>query len=214
MKIGTTRVETFSDSVMAIIITIMVMELIPDFSAKEVTPHSYFYNKETLAKSIAYLLSFTMIGIFWLNHHNFFHILKKTNEQLLIQNLGFLFIISIIPVTTTMIGANPSDPLSVALYGGVMLLTTILLSVMRVYAERKALIHKEDDKNLNSKIFRMTSKARKKNYIGIVAYLISIPLAFISVYISFACFVIPPIIFFIPDGVDDEKLAEKIAEKE
>ena len=74
-------------------------------------------------------------------------------------------------------------------------------------------MHRYRDKVLTTKIYRVSIRARTKSLLGTIAYLASVPLAFYNVYFSFACFAIPPILFFIPDGIDDETLAEKIMEK-
>ena len=213
MKISTTRTETFSDGVMAIIITIMALEILPevkaDVSNQEVIDHLL----KLLPKFVAYVLSFLMISILWINHHHMFHLLEGTDEGLLLQNLFFLFWISLIPMATSTLGANPFAEISVALYGFIMLMTTLSLTLMRVRIRKQNLVHKDQDKNLTKKINKVSLKAKTKSLIGTLSYLLSIPLAFVNIYASFICFLIPPIIFFIPDGIDDEKLAEKIAEK-
>ncbi|HEU4902338.1 MAG TPA: TMEM175 family protein [Flavisolibacter sp.] len=214
MKLGTTRVETFSDSVMSIVITVMVLSFkLPDFEKDgthwSVRHHLY----QMLPAIITYSFSFMMIGIFWVNHHHMFHLLKRTDEGLLVQNLLFLFCMSFIPLATAFVGSNPLIDESVAFYGLVMLMTTFSFAVMRTYSIRKRLIHRDPDKMLTAKIYRVTIKAKTKSYFGALAYLASIPLAFYNVYFSFACFAVPPILFFIPDGIDDEELSEKIMEK-
>ena len=214
MKIGTTRVEAFSDGVMAIFITIMVLSFkLPDFS-KPGTAWSVRHHLYTMLPAIVtYSFSFMMIGIFWINHHHMFHLLDRTDEALLGQNLIFLFCMSFIPLATAFVGSNPLIDESVAFYGLVMLMTTFSFAVMRTYSIRKRLIHRDPDKMLTAKIYRVTIKAKTKSYFGALAYLASIPLAFYNVYFSFACFAVPPILFFIPDGIDDEELSEKIMEK-
>jgi len=214
MKIGTTRVEAFSDCVMSIVITIMVLSLkIPDFS-KHGTERSIRHSLYLLLPYfITYTFSFMMVGIFWINHHHMYHLLEKTDERLLLQNLFFLFWVSLIPLSTAFVGDAPLIPDAVAFYGFIMLMTTFAFARMRAYSLRKGLVYKDRDKRLTSKIYRVTLKARTKNYIGVAAYLCSVPLAYVSVYLSFACFIVTPVLFFIPDGIDDEALAEKIAEK-
>jgi uncharacterized membrane protein len=214
MKIGTTRVETFSDGVIAIIITIMVLSLkLPDFT-KEVTQVSIRVSlQQMLPNFVTYSFSFMMIGIFWLNHHHMFHLLEKTDEALLVQNLFFLFWMSLIPLATAFIGSNPLISESVAFYGFVMLMTTLAFSIMRSYSIRKKLVYIDKDKNVTKKIYGVSLRARTKSYVGFIAYLCSVPLAFVNVYLAFVCFIVPPILFFIPDGIDDEELAEKIADK-
>ncbi|HWI92252.1 MAG TPA: TMEM175 family protein [Flavisolibacter sp.] len=214
MKIGTSRVETFSDSVISIIITIMVLTIkIPD-----VTRHGSAWTirhnmQNLLPYVITYAFSFMMIGVFWINHHHMFHLLEKTDEPLLIQNLFFLFWMSLIPLGTAMVSANPQIPESAAVYGSVLLLTTITFAIMRVYTLRKNLVHRDKDKDVTDTIRWVSLKAKTKSLIGSLAYLCAIPLAFVNVYLAYIVFLIPPIIFFIPDGIDDESLAQKIEDK-
>ncbi len=214
MKIATTRVETFSDCVIAIVITIMILSLkLPDFT-KQGTDGTIKHSLHQLYPYfITYVFSFIMIGIFWINHHHMFHLLEKTDEPLLMQNLFFLFWIGLIPIATAFIGANPLVAESVAFYGFVMLMTTFAFTIMRSYSIRKKLVHRDSDRSITFKIYKVSFKARSKSRIGTVAYLCSVPLAFVNVYLSFACFAIPPILFFFPDGIDDEELANKISDK-
>lgn len=214
MKIGTSRVETFSDGVISIIITIMVLSLkIPDLSHEATSRELHSYVLKMLPYFLAYAFSFLMIGIFWINHHHMFHLLEKTDESLLLQNLLFLFWMSLIPITTAMVGANPLLADSAALYGGVMLMTTLSFALMRSYSMKKKLVHKDEDGSLSRKIYKVSLKARTKSFIGAGAYLVSIPLSYVTVFLAYICFLIPTLIFFIPDGIDDEALAEKIAGK-
>jgi uncharacterized membrane protein len=214
MKIGTSRVETFSDGVISIIITIMVLTIkIPDVT-KQGSAWTLRHELQNLIPYIiTYAFSFMMIGIFWINHHHMFHLLEKTDEPLLIQNLFFLFWMSLIPLGTAMVSANPQIPESAAVYGTVMLLTTITFAIMRVHTLRKNLVHKDKDKEVTDTIRWVSLKARTKNLVGSLAYLCAIPLAFVNVYLAYIVFLIPPIIFFIPDGIDDESLAQKIEDK-
>lgn len=213
MKIGTTRTETFSDGVIAIVITIMVLEVLPELKSPVDQEHVLEYMQEIFPKFITYTLSFLMISILWINHHHMFHLLESTDEVLLLQNLLFLFWLSLIPMATATLGANPFVSASAALYGFVMLMTTLSFTMMRIRTTRHKLLHKDRDKGLVRKIRKVSMKAKTKSIIGTCAYLISIPLAFLNVYLSFGCFIVPAAIFFIPDGIDDEKLADKIAEK-
>lgn len=214
MKIGTTRLETFSDGVIAIVITIMVLELkLPDLNKDSTTEQTINHIRHLLPYFITYAFSFMMIGIFWTNHHHMFHLLENTDEQLVWQNFIFLFMVSLIPFATAILGANPFIAISTAIYGFVMLLTTLSFLIMRFYSLRKELVHKDKDKELTQNIFKVSHKGRTKGIIGAVIYFMSIPLAYVNVYLSYVCFLIPPIIFFIPAGIDNEKLAERVAGK-
>lgn len=214
MKIRTTRLETFSDGVIAIVITIMILELkLPDLTKDNSTEQTIDHLKHLLPYFITYAFSFMMIGIFWTNHHHMFHLLEHTDEHLVWQNFLFLFLLSLIPFATAMVGANPYIAISPALYGFVMLLTSLSFVLIRNYTIRNELIHKDRDKELTRKIFKISFKGRTKAIIGSIVYFVSIPLAYINVYFSYVCFIIPPIIFFIPEGIDNEELSEKVAEK-
>src|SRR5215218_692333 len=218
MKIGTSRVENFSDGVISIIITIMVLTIkIPDITPdihKSASPWLFRQHLEHLwPYLITYAFSFMMIGIFWLNHHHMFHLLEKTDEALLVQNLFFLFWMSLIPISTAFAGANPLIEEAVAFYGFVMMMTTLAFAIMRAYSIRKGLVHTDRNRSVNSRIYKVSVRGRTKNYMGVIAYFCSVPLAFVNIYLAFACFIVPPILFFIPDGIDDEELAEKISDK-
>jgi uncharacterized membrane protein len=214
MQTGTSRVETFSDSVMAIIITIMILELkLPRFndnlSNRSVQNHLVI----VLPHFGAYLFSFIMTGILWLNHHHLFHLLRKTDSFLLGLNLFFLFWVSLIPFITGLVGANPLLPISIALYAFIMLMTTLSLSFMQSYTLKKELVHTDEEQELKKKIFQVTLKSKIQTYIASAAYLIASLLAFVSVYISFGLFIIPIILFLLPARIDEEKLVNKIIEK-
>lgn len=214
MRIGTDRLEAFSDGVVAIIITIMIIELkLPDLNKNSSAIDIIKHIRHLLPYFITYAFSFMMIAIFWTNHHHMFHLLEKADEPLLWQNFIFLFLLSLIPFATSIVGSNPFIPLSVAIYGVVILLTTLSFTIMQNYSIRKNLIHKDEDEGLNRDISKVSFKARAKEIAGTVVYLIAIPLAYINVYLAYVCFVIPPVIFFFPEGIDDEELAEKVAEK-
>lgn len=206
--------ETFSDGVMAIVITIMVLELkIPDLKASQneykITHHLY----NLLPHFAAYVFSFVMVGIFWLLHHHLFHLLQKTDGFLLGQNLLFLFCISLIPFVTGNMGANPVLPLSTALYGMVMLLTSVSLAWMRYYTITKKLVHTDDEHIVKNKLSNISVKGKRQSLISSAFYLISIPIAYVSVYLSYLCFLVPVILFLMPSGIDEESIANKVIEK-
>jgi len=163
-------------------------------------------------KLLAYVFSFLIVGIIWLNHHHLYLLLQRVDEKLLWLNLNLLFWLSLIPFPTSMLGGNPFLPESTALYGIVLFMTTFSFSILRRYAMKHDMMHK-DDPLIREEIIKVNKKARVKNILGMTAYLVSIPMAYVSVYISFACFAVMPILFFIPEGINDKKLAEKIMEE-
>lgn len=214
MQTSTTRAETFSDGVMAIMITIMILELkLPNFDERQEMDDIRNHLIKLIPHFVAYVFSFTMIGILWTSHHHLFHLLEKTNNLLIRLNLFFLFWITLIPVVTGILGANPFLPISTSLYGCVMLLATATLAYMRGYTLRKELIHTDTAAEMNDKIFRVSVLGKRYSYVSSLAYLLSIPLSFVSVYISYVCFTIPIVLFFLPASIDEEKLENNIIEK-
>ena len=214
MKIGTTRLETLSDGVVAIVITIMVLELkLPEYE-KDITARQVFATLHHLLPFlISYAVSFVTVAILWTNHHHMFHLLEKTDEYLVWTNFLFLFFVSLIPFATRIVGENPFLSVSIAIYGLVMLLTTVSFTLMRQHSLHKNLVHQDENKEMTDQILKVSSKARSKEIAAICIYLVSIPLAFVHVYLAYACFLVPIILFFIPEGIDNEELAEKVNDK-
>ena len=210
MNITTNRVEAFSDCVISIAMTIMV------FSIK-LPARDHLTNKiewdEMLAlvpRILSYVFSFVVLGIMWLNHHHLFHLIQKVDEKFLWLNMHLLFWLSLIPFPTSILGNNPFLSKSTAIYGVVMFMAYLSFSLLRRYAIKHKLMYVEEEKMLNKTIDKVNRRARTKNFIGMAAYVISIPISFLSVYAAYACFLVAPALFFIPDGIDDEKLARKV----
>ncbi len=215
MQASTSRVEIFSDGVMAIIITIMILELkLPELNEKQDAQDIKHHLIELLPHFGAYVFSFVMIGILWTNHHNLFHLLEKTDNFLLGQNLFFLFWMSLIPFVTALIGANPTLPLSTAFYGFIMLMTSLSLTYIRSHTFKNRLVHTDEETEDNKKIEKIFLESKRHSYVASAVYLLSVPLAFVNVYLSYACFIIPVILFLVPAKIEEEgKLADKIIEK-
>ncbi len=214
MKISTTRLETFSDGVIAIIITIMIIGLkVPDLNGSNRKYEMIIVINNLIPYLITYAFSFMMIGILWTNHHHMFHLLERTDVGLLWHNFLFLFLTSLIPFATSIVGSNPFLTLSPAIYGAVMFLTNLSFLIMRDYSIRNKLLHKDSNRELTRRIVRVSFRGRTKSIIAVVLYLTSIPLAFVSVYLSYACMLIPPVIFFIPEAIDVDEEKIKSDEK-
>ena len=120
------RLEAFSDGVIAIIITIMVLELkVPDHS------EGLAGLKEKLPVFLGYVLSYIYVGIYWTNHHHLFHSTKKVNGGILWANLRLLFWLSLFPFTTAWVGANHLAPVPTAVYGFVLLLAAMAYYILQ-----------------------------------------------------------------------------------
>jgi uncharacterized membrane protein len=130
-----------------------------------------------------------------------FHLVQIVDEKLMWLNLNLLFWLSLIPLPTSMIGRNPLLSESAAIYGGVLSMAAISFTIIRNYVQRHRLMHHEGDRKLNREVDKVNHRVQLKNFVGIGSYLASVPLAYVSVFISYALFLVPNILFFIPEGV-------------
>lgn len=179
------RLEAFSDGVIAIIITIMVLEM--------KVPHgSEWSNLNSLIPVfISYCMSFLYIGIYWGNHHHLLHTMKETNSNIILANLNLLFWLSLIPFVTGWMGENHFESNTVALYSGLLMLTGAAYFILQKTIEKSL----KDDTQ-----FRIAmKKLSKKELISLIAYLVSIPLAYVNPIISGIIFISISILWLIPD---------------
>ena len=181
---GKGRLEAFSDGVIAVIITIMVLELKAPHGAtvEELLP--------LLPTFLTYVLSFIFVGIYWVNHHHFFHIIHKVSGGLLWANLHLLFWLSLIPFTTAWMGENHFTTWPVAIYASNLVGCAIAYTIMTIVAVRV--------EGPNSEIARAVGKD-KKGKLSLLIYLFSIPLAFFWPILSCVLFVTVALIWLVPD---------------
>ena len=181
-----TRLEAFSDGVLAIIITIMVLELRPP------TLTNWHALKDLIPVFICYLLSFVYIGIYWGNHHHLLHTVKKVDSGILWANMHLLFWLSLIPFATSWMGENCFQPVPVATYA-------ILLSCCATaYFILQKTIQKDQSHftlSVKKAIYRQTFKGM----ISLAGYLISVIFAFYYPVISEIIFFMIALIWIIPD---------------
>ena len=180
----TQRLEAFSDGVIAIIITIMVLEIKvpPDASASALRGLSWIF--------IAYAFSFILVAITWVNHHYLIHAAKHVSVALLWANIHLLFWLSLIPFATGYVGHHVNEKLPIAVYG--LVLTGSMAAFLLL---RLAVAAQHGPNDAFTKVHR---NVVKKNLAGLSLYAASVPLAFVSVYISYAIFVAIPIQYILP----------------
>ena len=185
------RLEAFSDGVIAILITIMVLELkIPHGTGWEAL-------RPLLPVFLTYVLSFVYLAIYWNNHHHMLHATEHINGKILWANMHLLFWLSLIPFVTGWMGENHFAPLPTAVYGAVLLAAAIAYYVLQ-----KMIIAKQGrDSKLRAAIGRDL-----KGKISPLIYLAAIPLAFVSQWISDALYVIVALMWLIPDRRIESKL--------
>ena len=188
-----TRLEAFSDGVIAIIITIMVLELkIPHGTDQAAL-------KPLLPKFLSYVLSFIYVCIYWNNHHHLLQATRRINGGILWANLHLLFWLSLIPFATGWMGENHIAPLPTALYGGVLLGAAVAYEILQLLIIR----HHGADHVLVQAVGRDW-----KGKISLVCYLAAIALAFVNEWMAEAFYLIVAAIWLIPDRRIEAKIGE------
>jgi uncharacterized membrane protein len=183
-KMKTTRLEAFSDGVLAIIITIMVLEL--------KVPHAVELAalQPVLPVLLSYVLSFIYLGIYWNNHHHLFQAAKEVSGGILWANLHLLFWLSLFPFTTGWMGENHLASTPTAVYGFVLLMAAIAYQILE-----HAIIAKEGRGSLLARAVGMDWKGKLSSGF----YLAAIPLAFVSSWIAGGLYVLAALLWLIPD---------------
>ncbi|MGI4813307.1 MAG: TMEM175 family protein [Janthinobacterium lividum] len=188
------RLEAFSDGVLAIIITIMVLELkVPhgdDFAAL----------RPLWPVFLSYVLSFVYVGIYWNNHHHMLHLAPQVRGAVLWANLHLLFWLSLVPFVTGWMGENHFSPVPTALYGGVLMMAALAYwilqyTIMRVQGEDSALA--------------IAVGRDFKGKASVVVYAVAIPLALIQPWIAGALYIAVAAMWLVPDRRIERALAHR-----
>ncbi|MHB8622611.1 MAG: TMEM175 family protein [Sulfuricaulis sp.] len=190
---GKVRLEAFSDGVLAIIITIMVLELkVPHGQAIAVlTP--------LLPVFLSYVLSFVYIGIYWNNHHHMLHTVGRVSGGILWANLHLLFWLSLFPFATGWMGENHFASLPTALYGVVLLMAALAYWILQ-----RRIIATQGHGSLLARAVGQDLKGKSSPLI----YAIAIPLAFLSSWVSQCLYVFVALLWLIPDRRIEKAMAE------
>jgi uncharacterized membrane protein len=185
------RMEAFSDGVLAVIITIMVLEMKPPQGT------SLASLRAVIPVFLTYILSFVNVGIYWNNHHHLLHAIQRVNGATLWANLHLLFWLSLIPFTTAWMGEDHFGSWPVAVYG-----IDLLLAGVAYFILTRALINLHGgDSTVATSIGR-----DRKGKISIAVYAAAIPLAFAQPWISALCYVTVALMWLVPDPRIERKL--------
>jgi uncharacterized membrane protein len=192
--VRTSRLEAFSDAVLAIIITVMVLELhVPE------NPHLAALWHHSATGLLTYLLSFVYIGIYWNNHHHMFSIVEHVNGGILWANLHLMFWLSLFPFTTAWVSRTDVARTPVVIYG------VDLLAAGIAYYLLEQLIFRTP----GGDALRDAVGADLKGKVSPVIYLAGIALAFVNVWLAIACYVAVAVIWLVPDRRVERFVTEK-----
>ena len=187
-----TRLEAFSDGVLAIIITIMVLEI--------KVPHGTTFEtlRPLLPVFLSYVLSFVYVGIYWNNHHHMLHAARKVTGGVLWANLHLLFWLSLLPFASGWMGENHFAPLPVALYGFVLLMAGFAYWLLA-----RAIIKADGPESVLAKAIGKDWKGNA----SVLLYLIAIPLTFFNEWVAEAIYVGVALMWLVPDRRIEKALA-------
>ena len=187
------RLEAFSDGVLAIIITIMVLEL--------KAPHGAAFTdlRPLLPVSLSYALSFLYVGIYWNNHHHMFQVTRQVTGGVLWANLLLLFWLSLIPFTTAWVGDHPAAPGPSAAYGVILLLAAIAYWNL----QRSILRAPGGNPTLAAALGRDL-----KGKLSPLLYLAAIPLGYARTGLAYALYVLAALIWLVPDSRIERRITE------
>ena len=178
------RVEALSDGMIAIIITIMVLEMRPPESADLASITSL------IPVLLVYTLSFVMLGIYWNNHHHLFQATKEVNASIMWGNLHLMFWLSLVPFATNWVGEQPGEASPTAIYGIIMIGAGMAYTVM----QSSIVAHHKDDKTLKELLGK-----NRKGIVSMAGHIIATVLAFYNPWFSYVLFAAIALMWVIPD---------------
>ncbi|MEO8737450.1 MAG: TMEM175 family protein [Edaphobacter sp.] len=178
------RLEAFSDGVIAVIITIMVLEL-------KVPRQNGFAGLRAIVPTLAiYLISFSLTAIYWINHHHLVRRIDQADERVLYANLSFLFCLSLLPFFTSYVLEKENDAFSIALYAASMVITGFGFLLLRLAIDRRL--------RISGALRQVDTSAQRKHLLSLVLYGIAIPLAYYRPWLAMADIALVTIVWIIP----------------
>lgn len=195
---GRNRLEAFSDGVVAILITIMVLEL----KAPEEAEWSSL--RPLLPAFLSYVLSFAYLAIYWNNHHHMLHVTQRINGTILWANMHLLFWLSLIPFTTAWMGENHFAPVPTALYGIVL-----LMSATAYWILERTIIADQGETSLLAQALGRDLKGKLSPF----CYLLAVPAAFVDTRLSDLLYVAVALLWLVPDRRIERVLRRRTAKR-
>jgi uncharacterized membrane protein len=178
------RLEAFTDAVIAIVMTIMVLDL------RAPLGHGFSDLRPLVPKFLVYALSFTFLAIYWNNHHHLMHVVERIDGRVLWANMGLLFSLSLTPAATSWLGLHPLDTAPVVVYGLVL-----LLSAVAYFLLTRALLalHPPDS------LLAVAIGSDRKGRLSAIAYVVAVGIAFVAPWAALAIYVAVAVVWLVPD---------------
>jgi uncharacterized membrane protein len=195
-EISKSRMETLTDGVFAIVMTLLVLEItVPQLSHSEVAEVASELPNQLLELwpvVLSYAMSFILLGFFWIYHHDQFHYIKRVNRILVWTTIFYLMIIAFIPFSTSLLGEYGDQQISVVIYGINIAMAAFVAYVQWWYAARN---HRLVDSDLDPVFIKIMSR---RGLVGPIIYLIAIGISFISIQISLIFYIAIPLYYLVP----------------
>ena len=195
--LSTNRLAAFSDGVFAVAITLLVLNLqIPQLASslasRELLPKLF----ALWPKLLSYMLSFVIVGIYWVAHHNTFHYIQRSDRNLLWLNILLMMCIVFLPFPTALLGQYPEQQVAIIIYAGTLVITGLVLQSLWWYATSDCrLVDREIDPHL-------VQRATRRNLTAPLVYLLAIGISFFSVTASLVLFLLVPVYYIFPGRID------------
>jgi uncharacterized membrane protein len=189
-----TRIEALTDGIFAIAMTLMVFDIkLPTGT----TPLSLNYELIRLwPRFLAYVISFIMLGVYWVGHHNQYHYIRRTDRGFLWINIFFLMGVSLLPFSTALLGQYPAERTSLAVYGLNLILVGGFLYAHWAYATRN---HRLVESHIHPEV---VSLVKSRIAMGPAASILAICVSFVGKRLSWAIFALIPLLYLIPGRID------------
>jgi uncharacterized membrane protein len=197
-EISKSRIETLTDGIFAIVMTLLVLEIaVPHLTQSEVIAGELTKQLLDLWPVIlSYAISFIILGFFWINHHDQFYYIKRADRVFVWITIFHLMFIAFIPFSTALLGEYPDQQLSVVIYGINIAVAGFWAVVQWCYAAKG---HRLIDPDLDENFTKIIAR---RGVIGTIIYLIAAGLSFFSIAVSLVVFIVIPIYFLIPARTD------------
>jgi uncharacterized membrane protein len=178
------RLEAFTDAVIAIVMTIMVLNLRPPAG------QGFSDLKPLVPKLLVYALSFTFLAIYWNNHHHLMHVVERIDSRVLWANMGLLFALSLTPAATSWLGEHPGNTAPVVVYGLVLLLSAVAYFLL---TQALLALHPPETP------LAVAIGRDRKGRLSAIAYLVAVGLAFFEPWVAIAIYVGVAVVWLVPD---------------
>lgn len=195
--LNTSRMAAFSDGVFAVAITLLILNIqVPQIPASLISgnlPHTLF---ALWPKLLIYALSFVIVGIYWVAHHNTFHYIERVDRTLLWINILLLMCIVFVPFPTALLGQYPGQQISIVFYSSTLVITGLTLQLLWWYATSNyRLVDREIDP-------RFVQRVTRRNLLAPLIYLLAIGTSFLNTQASFVFFILVPVLYIFPGRID------------